>query len=175
MTQLPPPARFVGSSSSRRRRAGPSGPSGSGCLQSIHPPLTSQHQSSLLLPSHSHSTQKTTHNFRTSSHKKTMLPTWSVESLASSRSASQRLQLLSVGCAGCYCCGRVGLVGLRGRAETAAARRGLLATRASEDAARGCRSATHRHLLTLPRLLTIQSLAIRPHNCLSAVDRRHAA
>ena len=57
LTQLPPPARFVGSSSRRRRRAGPSGPSGSGCLQSIHPPLTSQHQSSLL-PSHSHSKQK---------------------------------------------------------------------------------------------------------------------
>ena len=46
---------------------------------------------------------------------------------------------------------------MRGRAETAAARRGLLATtRASEDAARGCRSAKHPQLLVICLLLPLK-------------------
>ena len=58
------------------------------------------------------------------------------------------------------------LGGLRGRAETAAARRGLLAkARASEDAARGSRSATHRPtFLPLIIRLAIPHLAIWVHH-----------
>ena len=108
--------------------------------------------------------QKTTHNFRASSQKKKMSPTWSVKSLVSSRCAPQRLQLLSVGCAGCYCCGRLGLEwGCAAAPRQPRPGEGCWPPAGPRRTQRGFRrSATHRHLPSLPRLLlTFQSQAIR--------------